>query len=307
MALTNRANFGDLLEPGFAKIYNDSFKEISQLYPSILNVKTSDKQDERESAVTGFSQLAAIAEGASVTYEDPIQMYDVVYRHQKFGLGFKITREMYDDDLYNVMNSKPRELGLAANRSEELSAANIFNRAFNTSYTGGDAKPLLSTVHPRSDGGATQSNASSTSLVLSEDNLEVGILALRNQLDDKGQKKAFQANVLLVPVASPTRKNAHLIVESDLRSNTADNDLNVYKGTLTVKEWIYLTSTTAWFLIDSSMHKITWFWRQRAKFAQDTVFDTDTSLYAIRERFSNGFSDWRGIWGSQGDGTAYSS
>lgn len=307
MALTNRANFGDLLEPGFNKIYNDAFQEIPQLYPSLLNIKTSDKQDERESAVTGFSQLSQVAEGASITYEDPVQMYDVVYRHLKFALGFKITREMYDDDLYNVMNSKPRELGLAANRTEEQSAANIFINGFSTSYLGGDGVPLLSTVHPSSAGQASQSNASATSVKLTEDNLEVGILALRNQKDDKGQKKAFMANTLLVPVASPTRKDAHIIVDAPLRSGTADNDPNVYKGTLTVKEWIYLSSSTAWFLIDSSMHKINWFWRKRPSFAQDTVFDTQVALYATWERFSNGFSDWRGVWGSKGDATAYSS
>lgn len=307
MALTNRASFGDLLEPGFHKIYNDSFKELPQMYPQLFNVATSDKQDERESAVTGFSQLKVVPEGQPVSFEDPVQMYDVVYTHLKFGLGFKITREMYEDDLYNVMNSKPRELGLAANRTEETSAANVFNRAFNTAYQGGDAKPLASTTHPSAAGLASQSNASATSLVLSEPNLEVGILALRNQLDDKGQKKAFQATTLLVPVANPVRKNAHLIVDSPMRSGTADNDSNVYKGTLNVVEWIYLSSSTAWFLLDKPMTKLMWFWRRRPRFAQDEIMDSDIALYAMTERFSNGFSDWRGLWASQGDGTAYSS
>lgn len=307
MPLTNRASFGDLLEPGFYKIFNDAFKEIPQLYPSLFNVADSSKQDERESAVTGFGQLLQVGEGAPIQYEDPVQMYDVTYQHVKFGLGFKITKEMYDDDLYNVMNAKPRELGLAANRTEENSAANVFNRAFSTSYQGGDAKPLLSTTHPSSAGLASQSNASATSIVLSEANLEIGILALRNQKDDKGQKKAFQAKTLLVPVANPTRKNAHIIVDAPMRSGTADNDPNVYKGTLNVKEWIYLSSTTAWFLLDDQMQKLRWFWRQKPSFKQDELFDTDVAVYKVTERFSNGFSDWRGVWGSQGDASAYSS
>lgn len=307
MALSNRASFGDLLEPGFLKIYNDSFNEIPQMYTEIFKIADSNKQDERESAVTGFSQLRQVAEGAPIQYEDPVQMYDVTYTHLKFGLGFKITREMYEDDLYNVMNAKPRELGLAANRTEEQSAANVFNRAFNTSYTGGDGKPLLSTIHPSSAGLSSQSNASSTSIVFSEGNLEIGLLALRNQLDDKGQKKAFQANTLLVPVSNPIRKNAHIVIDAPMRSGTADNDPNVYKGSLKVKEWIYLTNSTAWFLIDDSMNKLKWFWRRKQRFAQDELFDTDVALYAVTERFSNGFSDWRGIWGSQGDGSSYSS
>lgn len=304
MAAT-RSTFGDLLEPGFAEIYNDAYKETERVFTQIFRVKNSKKQDERTSGVTGFGLLTVKAENAPIDYEDPIQMFDNLYTHQTYAKGFKISKELYDDDQYNVMSSKPEQLGRAARRTEEVSAANVFNRAFNASYTGGDGEELVSTSHDRADGGTAQSNASATGITLTGDNYETARNAMRNQLDDKGMKIDVRSRVILVPIERKT--DAEVIFNSNLRSNTADNDMNPYKGDVKIIDWIYMDRlATAWFLLDTDQHKITWFWREKANFKQDTAFETDAALFKVRERFSNGWDDWRGVWGSQGDGASYS-
>jgi hypothetical protein len=301
-----RSTFGDLLEPGFRKIFDDTFKEMELVFPSLFHVNTSEKQDEKDSAISGFGLMAETNEGGAVDYEDPVQMYDVRYTHLKYTKGFKISEELYEDDQYNVMNKKPQALARAARRTAEYSAANVFNRAFNTSYLGGDAKPLCSTLHPRSDGGSSQSNASSTGITLTETNLETARVASREQLDDKGMRIQTMPDTILVPV--DLEKQAYIIVNSTMRSGTADNDMNFYQGKFKVIAWEYLTvNNTAWFLIDSKQHQLNWFWRIKPEFKQDVAFDTGMALFKARARFSNGWSDWRGVWGSKGDGAAYAS
>lgn len=302
---TYRSTIGDILEPGFRKIFDDAFEEMPLVFPKIFNVNKSSKQDEKDSGVTGFGLLQETAEGASVDYDDPIQMYDVTYTHQKYTKGFKVSEEMVEDDQYNVIKGKPAQLARAARRTAEYSAANVFNRAFNSSYTGGDAQELCSTVHPRSDAGDTQSNASSTGITLTESNLETARIAFRQQLDDRGMRIQVMPKVLLVPV--DLEKDAKIITGSSLRSGTADNDANIYKGMFKVISWEYLTlNDTFWFLLDTSQHKVNWFWRVQPEFKQDNAFDTGMALFKTRTRFSNGWSDWRGVWGSKGDASSYS-
>lgn len=303
--MTNRANFGDLLTPGFREIFNDRYKEVPMQMDKLFHVNTSTKDTEKDSAVSGFGLAELTPEGGAVAYEDPVQMYDKTYTHLKYTKGFKITLEMYEDDLYNIMNKRPAALGRTMRRTAEDQASLVFRRGFNTSYAdGGDGKVLFSTVHPRSDGGSSQSNASSTSIALTEANLETAIIAARNQLDDKGMKIDVFPKVLLVPI--DLRKTAHLIVDSPLRQGTADNDANIYKNEFTIIDWIYLTSTTAWFLIDPTVHELNWFWRKRPTFKSDELFDTEYAVYKSTMRLSRGWSDWRGVWGSQGDASAYS-
>ena len=300
-----RASFGDILEPGFREIFDDAFSEVPQVFPQLFHVNTSTKQDEKDSGVTGFGLLQVTSEGGAIDYEDPIQMYDVRYTHLKYTKGFKVSEELYEDDQYNVINKKPAALARSARRTAESSAANVWIRAFDTSYLGGDSKPLCSTIHPRSDGGSSQSNASATSIPLTEENLETGKIAARGQLDDKGMKIQTMPDTILVPVN--LEKDAEIIVNSTLRPGVADNDYNVYKGKFKVVAWEWLTSTTAWFLIDSRQHQLNWFWRIKPEFKQDIAFDTGMALFKCRTRFSNGFSDWRGVWGSQGSNAVYSS
>ncbi len=299
----NRASFADLLTPGFRQIFNDRFSEIPPVGQKIFHQLTSTKDTEKDSAVVGFGLAVQTAEGAPIDYEDMIQGYDTTYTHVKYSKGFKITKEMFDDDLYGIMNKKPAALGKAMARTAENEAAKVFINSFSTSYLGADAKPLCSTTHARADAGTAQSNAHTSGIALTETNLETAILAMRAQLDDKGQKISVYPDTLLVPPA--LRKTAHLIIDSPMRSGTADNDVNIYKSELKIIDWDYLTSTTAWWLIDSSEHQLNWFWRQRPEFKSDELFDTEYAVYKSTMRFSKGWSDWRGVYGSKGDAASY--
>jgi phage major head subunit gpT-like protein len=297
-----RANFGDLLEPGLRKIFDDTYAELPEVYTSIFHVNSSTIDVERDSSVTGFGLLTQTAEGAPITYEDPIQMYDVSYVHLKYTKGFKVSEELVEDDRYNVIKKKPQALARSCRRTAEYLAATVFNNGF-SSGTGGDGKYLFSVGHPRADGGTAQSNASATGVTLTEANLNTGLLAMRAQVDDKGMKIGVKADTLVVPPA--LEKVATILTSSNLRSGTADNDANYYKGIVKVVGWDWLSSSTAWFLIDSSVAQLNWFWRVRPEFKQDNSFDTGMALFKVRMRLSKGWSDWRGVWGSAGDGAAY--
>jgi len=297
-------NFGDLLEPGLREIYDDRYSAIPSVFPEVMTVNNSTKQSEKDSAISGFGYFDETSEGASVTYEDPVQMYDVTYTHKKYTKGFKVSQEMYDDDLYRVINRKPGQLAIAAKRTAEYYAASVFNNAGSTSYNGGDGKPLISVLHPRADGGSVQSNKSAAGATLGDANLNTGILALESQLDDKGMKIATEAKILLVPRA--LKKTATVLLQSELLpgvSTYATNDYN-YNKTMNLRliAWHYITVATNWFLIDPTVSLLNWFWRKQPEFSQDNSFDTEMALFKTSMRFSHGFSDWRGIWGSEGDG-----
>lgn len=299
-----RANWGDLLEPGLRKIFDDRYKEMPEIFSSIFHVNSSTVDVERDSAITGFSMLVQTPEGQPISYEDPVQMYDVSYVHLKYTKGFKVSEELVEDDRYNIIKKKPAALAKASRRTAEFLAAQIFNNGF-SSGTGGDGKFLFSTVHPRADGGTAQSNASSSGITLTETNLNTALLAMRAQLDDKGMKIAVKANTIVVPPA--LEKTAQILTNSKMRPGTADNDFNYYEGLLKIISWDYLSSSTAWFLLDTSEHELNWFWRIHPEFKQDNSFDTGMALYKTRMRLSSGWSDWRGVYGSKGDGLSFSS
>lgn len=301
-----RNDWPDLLEPGFREIYNDAFEEKEQVFPQIFHILSSDKQDEKDSGATGFGLFAQTGENEQVDYEEPLQMYDVTYTHLKYTKGFKVSEELWEDDQYNVIKTKPAQLGRASRRTSEHLASYVFNNAFAAAQTGGDGSRLCSTTHPRSDGGSSQSNASSTGITLTDTNLETARIAFRQLLDDKGMRVQLMPDTLVVPV--DLEKTAEILVGSALRPGVADNDINVYKGKYKVIPWDYITTNnTEWFLLDSSQHKLNWFWRVKPEFSQDKSFDTGMGLFKSRFRSSVGFSDWRGVWGSLGDGAAYSS
>ena len=301
-----RSNFGDLLEPGFRKIFNDAFEEMPLVFPQVMKVETSTKQDEKYSGVTGFGLFAETGEGGQINYDDPYQMYDVTFIHVKYTKGFKVSEELFEDDQYNVMKGKPAQLARAGRRTVETINANILNRAFDSSYAdGGDSQELCSVVHPRSDGGSTQSNASATGITFGDANLETGMLASRQQLDDRGQRIQVMPDTLVGPI--DLEKEMKIVVNSTMRPGVADNDINVYSGKFKVVNWEYITvNNTTWFLLDKSQAQLMWLWRVHPEFKQDVTFDTGMALFKSWFRGVAGWTDWRGVWGSLGDGVAYS-
>jgi hypothetical protein len=300
-----RPQFKDELDPSIRAIFFDRYDAEPQLMPEIFNVLTSDRDQETDSATTGFGKMVQTDEMGALDYEDPVKMYKTSYTHLKYTKGFKVSQELVEDDQHNVISRMPKALAKSVVYTTEFHAANVLNNAFSTSYTSyGDGKPLCSTGHLRADGGTAQSNASSTGIALTEPNLETGRLALEKALNDKGQIVNFMADTLIVPV--DLRKTAQILTQSTLRPGSGNNDVNIYEGVFKVIPWRYLTSTTAWFLADKSNHMLNWFWRIRPEFKSDYAFDSDAALYKVRVRFSLGWSDWRGIWGSLGAGAAYS-
>lgn len=292
---STRANFGDLLEPGFRTIFFDQFSQLPTVYDKIFKVNASGKQQEYDSSVSGFGQLVETVEGGPVTYEDPIQGYDKSYVHKKYTKGFKVSREMYEDDQYSIMAKMPKALAATTNRTVETIAADIFDNAF-TSGTGGDGKYLCATDHPLTGGGTAIDN--SHTYGFNETYLETALVAMRKTNDDKAQKILIRPDTLLVP--PDLEKEANIMMKSTGRTGTNYNEINPFQGRLNIVVWDYLDLTQAWFVLDSGLHQLNFFWRVRPEFAQDESFDTDTALYKTRCRFSVGFSDWRGVWGSTG-------
>lgn len=255
----------------------------------------STRQQEYDSSVSGLGQLVATSAAQPVTYESLLQGYDINYVPTIFKKGFKVERELVDDDQYNIINRGPKALATAAVRTVENTTGNIFDNAF-SSGTGGDAKYLCDTQHPRVDGGTVQSNAGTA--VLAEAGLRTAILAMRKTLDDKGQRVLVRPDTLLI---SPDQENtARVLLESQGRTGTNYNEINPVQGRLQLKVWDYMDNTQNYFVLDSGIHQLNFFWRIRPEFSQDEVFDTDVAKYKAYCRFSVGWSDWRGIYGSTG-------
>jgi hypothetical protein len=201
----------------------------------------------------------------------------------------------------------------------DRSAFSVLNYAFTaqaslpsdiTYYS--DGKPLCSTGHPRKDGGTAQSNASATGLPLSETNLEVAKQAIRRQLDDRGMPMAIGSGRLMLIVPDSLEKTAYILTNSTKRPSTANNDINIYDGTVTVvsTKWINSQnggSDTQWFLVDSLYSPFIFYQRQGVKSRVYVDNKNKNTIYDVSARWQVGFKNWRGVWGSKGDNAAYSS
>lgn len=304
-----RPQWPDLLDPAFRTIYGQEVKDIPTKYQTIFNTESSSKNIEKDSSASGLSKMVQFGEGSAITYEDPNQGYDVTYTHLKWGLGSQITQEMFEDDQFGVMKRRASDLARAKTRTMEQFGADVLSGGFTVGGTGsalftaGDAAALFSASHPRTDGGTAQSNLSTADLA--EDSLEVALVTMRATLDDKGQLMMVTPDTLVV--APALEKEASILLESTGRTGSANNDINPYKGRLNLVVWDYLGSAaggsdTAWFVLDSKLHKLNWFTRSdRGLEGPEYDFDTKTAKWSVVCRFSAGWSDWRGTYGSKGD------
>lgn len=306
---SSRPQWPALLDVSYRAIYKQTEANIQSVRNQIFNVESSTRAFEKFSSASGLSRLVLKGEGDAIKYEDPAAGYPVTYSHLTRGLGSSVTYEMYEDDQFGVIRDRPKQLALAKERTLEQFAADVLNYGFTAggggtaTFTGGDAKALFATDHPRTDGGTAQSNY--TTADLSEDALEDAMVRMRATLDDKGQLQMVRPDTLVIPPA--LEKEARILLNSQNRVGTANNDVNPYKGMLNIVVWDYLGSAaggsdTAWFLLDSSMHRLTWFNRSdRGVEGPDYDFDTKTAKWSVVVRNSVGFTDWRGVFGSKGD------
>lgn len=314
-----RAQFTDLDDSNFRKIYSDEYGKYKTYYEKVFQLKDSDRNEEKYSGVAGHGLMQPIEENGTADVDSRIPEFDITLVNQSYSLSAQISYERFKDDRFGEIRKEASILGESAKKTPDVYAADALKRGFLTtdrfgnSQLAADGVRFFSTQHLKSTVDSTvKSNASATGLTLTEDNLETALVAVREQLNEQGQIANCEAKILVVP--PKLRKPATIITESDKRPDTADNDINIYKGgSLTVIEWPELGaaaggSDTAWFLIDPEKAKLIFQWRE-----QPNVFDVEFKrnpyryVYDCFARWSYGMQNFRGVWGSKGDGQVYSS
>lgn len=296
-------NFGDLLEPGFRKIFDDQYREIPGMVESIYNVESASKRSlEEMSQIGAFGDFNDFTDAGTITYDEVYQGYDTTFTHREFASGFKVERKLFDDDLYGIMNRKPRGLAIAARRTREKHGANVFNNSFSSSgptniQSGGDSQFLCDTDHSTTADSTTQSNDGS--LALSASAVETTRRLMTAFTDDRGNKIAVNPDMLIVP--RNLEETAWEIIASKGKVDTANNNSNFHQGKYKLAVWDYLTDSNNWWMVDSVMMKmfLHWFDRIPLEFAQDQSFDTLVSKFRAYMRYAYGWSDWRWVYGNE--------
>lgn len=291
-------NFAELLWPGIHDIFGNTYKDWDALYPRVFMEKDSDKRFEKEQGVTGLPLAGVKDEGNSIPYVDPYQGFQKEYVNVTYALGANVTREMYEDDQYNYINSIPKMLARSMRQTEETIAFNHFNRGFNSSFTGADGQPLFSDSHPLV-GGGTFRNQLSTAADLTQTSLEQAINDLRDFVDDQSLKIMVKPKCLVVP--TQLAFTAQKILQTQQAVGSADNDKNIISGMgmeLIISP--YLTDSDAWFVCTDAPNGLTWYNRRSAEIVRDNEFDTQNLKFATTRRFSSGWTDPRGVYGTAG-------
>lgn len=300
--------------------YLDTYPTVEPKLEKVFKIKKQEDYTEYEEDYQGLAQHEATSEGETYKLDNFGEAYQTTYTPTKYTkrVAYTMESQMWDKAQITKAENMGSEMAKSAADTIEELAASVFNNGFSTSYTSyGDSKPLFSTDHTRPDGGTAQSNASANSIVFSDEALETALVAFRGQKNKRGRLVRTRPDVLLVPPA--LEKEAIHVTKSEKRSGTADNDKNVYNmrsyygGMLDIIVWEYLGSAaggsdTAWYLLDSDLHKITWKWAKKPTVTRDeyTGKQNDTLYFLSMFYASYGWSDWVGAWGSQGTGAAYS-
>jgi hypothetical protein len=294
-------SFAKALYPGVNKWYGEGYADYSPQWTSIFSQEKSNRAFEEDVGLSGFGYAVVKPEGSGISYDTMSQGFVTRYQHVVYALGFSITREMYDDDLYGVIGKKrAKALARSIRLTKDVMGASVLNRAFTSTYTGGDGVELCSTLHPNVAGG-TWSNELAVAANLSEASLEQMIIDIMKFTDDRGLKIAVRPKQLIIP--PDLIFEAERILKSDGRVNSADNDLNALKamgkvGKVTVNQ--YLTSTSAYFLQTDTQDGLKYFERRGDAFDMDNDFDTENAKFKATSRYSFGWTDPRCIYGTPG-------
>ena len=235
-----------------------------------------------------------------MTYDSEVQGFTDTYQHAKFALGFIITKEMYEDDLYDIVGKrKAQGLAFAMRQTKETVAANVLNRAFNSNYLYGDGKSLCDSARPNIAGG-TWTNKPTNAVDISEVALEQAVIDIAKYTDDAGKKIQVKPKKLVVPIDLDFETGK--ILKTEYKLDTADNTVNLVRGRFPMGYVVnhYLTDTDAWFIITNVPNGMKYFERRADTFTMDDDFNTDNALYKATARYSFGASDKKAIYGSQG-------
>jgi hypothetical protein len=295
----NTGSFGKALWPGVNAWYGQAYNEYPVEYTDIFEKNTSRKAFEEDISTSMFGLAQQTAEGAPVSYDSAQQGFIDRYTHVKYALGFIITKEMVEDDQYDVIGKKRAQaLAFSMRQTKEINGANVLNRAFAT-YTYGDGKVLCASDHPNVAGG-TWSNLLATASDISEAALEQACIDIQKYTNDRGLRIAVRPKKLIVPTDLDFEANK--IMNTQYEVGTDNNTVNVVRGRFPggIKVNHYLTDTDAWFIITDCPDGMKYFERRADDFTQDDDFDTDNAKFKATARYSFGCTDKRSIYGTPG-------
>ncbi len=297
----SRAQLVKELEPGLNALFGLEYNRYDNEAALIFATETSDRAFEEEVMLSGFGAAATKSEGAGVTFDDAKEVYTARYTNETIALAFAITEEAIEDNLYDRLAARyTRALARSMAHTKQVKGATVLNNAF-TSGTGGDGSFLCVTNHALGTGG-TWSNALSTAADLSETSLEQALIDIAAFVDERGLKIALQAQRMIIP--KELQFTAERILRSPQRVGTADNDINAIYQTGLVPQGYhvnhFLADTDAWFLITDAPNGLKHFVRAPIKTAIEGDFDTGNVRFKARERYTFGWSDPRGIFGTPG-------
>jgi len=301
MAISRAQLLKELL-PGLNALFGMEYAKYGEEHAEIYETESSDRSFEEETKLSGFGAAPVKSEGSAISYDNAQEAWTARYNHETIAMGFSITEEAIEDNLYDSLSSRyTKALARAMAYTKQVKAAAILNNAFDSNYTYGDGKELCATDHPLISGG-TNSNELATPADLNETSLEAAIIQIAGWTDERGLLIAAKPNKLVVP--PDLQFVADRLMETEGRVGTADNDINAIRnmgaipGGYTVNH--YLTDTNAWFLLTDIPNGLKHFVRTPMSTSMDADFDTGNSRYKARERYSFGVSDPLGIFGSAG-------
>lgn len=288
-------SISDFMAPGLFKTFADEFKRKEMEYKKIFSISKSRRQYEKTTSIEGMGIAPAKGEGVGVTYQDLTQGYDKNHTHVSYGLGYRISFEAYDDDLYKLIGPKAATyLGYSIKMRYETVGADLFNNGFDSSYTGPDSIELFSEVHPWASGG-TYSNEEATPSALSSSSLKAVLTNIRKAQDASGDRLALRPKILLVP--PDLMFTAQVILKSAQVPGNANNDYNPIKDVglqLVVNDW--LTSTTRWQILCEN-NDLLYFERQKPTQTNGDDFDSGDAKFKVLARLTSGWGTPLGTWG----------
>jgi len=298
----SRAQLLKELVPGLNALFGMQYETYGEQHKEIFETETSERSFEEETKLSGFNAAPVKNEGNAIAYDNAQEAWTARYNHETIALGFSITEEAMEDNLYDSLSARyTKALARAMAYTKQVKAANILNNGFSSSYKGGDGVELFSTLHPLVSGGVN-SNEPATAADLNETSLEAAVIQIAAWTDERGLLIAAKPKKLIVP--PNLQFVATRLLQTELRVGTNNNDINALKnngsipGGYTVNN--YLTDTNAWFLMTDVPNGLKHFVRTPLSNSMDGDFDTGNVRYKSRERYSFGWSDPLGAFGSPG-------
>jgi hypothetical protein len=301
MAISRAQLLKELL-PGLNALFGMEYKTYGEEHKEIYETETSERSFEEETKLAGFSAAPVKNEGAAIAYDNAQEAWTARYNHETIAMGFSITEEAMEDNLYDSLAARyTKSLARAMAFTKQVKAASILNNGFNSAFTYGDGQALFSTAHPLISGG-TNSNRPATAADLNETSLEAAVIQIAGWTDERGLLIAAKPRKLIVP--PQLQFVATRLLETSLRVGTTDNDINALKNNGSIPQGYtvnhYLTDTNAWFLTTDVPNGLKHFVRVPLATSMDTDFDTGNNRYKARERYSFGVSDPLGMFASPG-------